>query len=85
MVRTIVQLTEEQATALKVRSRARRVSVAALVREAVDGALLRADEEREQRVRRASAVAGSGRSGLGDLAERHDAHLANGEDGDSQP
>ena len=76
MVRTIIQLTETQAAALKGLARQRGTSVAALVREAVDGTLGSVGSERAARAARARALAGAMRSGLGDLAEHHDAYLA---------
>lgn len=78
MVRTIVQLTEDQAAALKRLARQRRTSVAAIVREAVDEILegRKDPERRSERAERARALAGSMDSGLGDLAENHDVYLA---------
>lgn len=72
MVRTIVQLPEDQAAALERVARRRGVSRAAVVRDAlaeVLGPELAAEDEALQR---ALAVAGSLRSGIPDLAERHD-------------
>lgn len=75
-MRTIVQLTEDQAVALKRLARQRSTSVAAIVREAVDEVLERDADGPGERVKRARALAGSMNSGLGDLAENHDAYLA---------
>jgi Arc/MetJ-type ribon-helix-helix transcriptional regulator len=74
MVRTIIQLPEDQAAALERAARRRGVSKAALVREAL--ALLLARESGEAAVERALRAAGSGASGVRDLAERHDDYLA---------
>lgn len=76
MVRTIVQLTEDQAASLKRLARERRTSVAAVVRGAVDEVLGGEPDERGERVERARALAGSIHSGLGDLAENHDSYHA---------
>jgi Arc/MetJ-type ribon-helix-helix transcriptional regulator len=74
MVRTIIQLPEDQAAALERAARRRGVSKAALVREAL--ALLLARESGEAVVERALRAASSGASGVRDLAERHDDYLA---------
>jgi predicted transcriptional regulator len=73
MVRTIVQLTDIQATRLKRLARERDASVASLVREAVEDLLER--EAGPRRAERARELAGAFRSGLGDLAENHDVYL----------
>ena len=74
MVRTIVQLPEEQAAALAREARRRGTSKAAVVREALKSLL--AHEGGDTAVEKALAAAGSGASGLSDLAERHDDYLA---------
>jgi Arc/MetJ-type ribon-helix-helix transcriptional regulator len=77
MVRTQVQLTQEQMRMLKRLATERGVSVAELVRRSVD-LLARsagAVDDREQR-RRALAIGGRFRSGRKDLAAEHDRHLA---------
>jgi hypothetical protein len=76
MVRTQVQLTDEQALELKRLSAARDRSIAALVRDSVDR-LLRSGEEatRGDLMRRAAGVFGRFRSGTPDLANRHDEHF----------
>jgi predicted transcriptional regulator len=72
MVRTIVQLPQEQAAALERAARRRGVSRAAVMREAL-AELLRPEEAAEdEALKRALAAAGSGSSGIPDLAERHD-------------
>jgi len=76
VVRTIIQLPEEQAVALERAARRRGVSKAAVVREAL-GRLLSPEEQGEdEALERALAAAGSFSSGVPDLAERHDDHLA---------
>lgn len=74
MVRTIVQLTEEQASRLDRAARRRGVSKAAVVRDALDAELAREGGDAE--LDRALHAAGSGASGVRDLAERHDDYLA---------
>lgn len=77
MIRTQIQLTERQATGLKRLAADRGVSMASLVRLAVDRLLAeRGAASDAERRRRALAVVGRFRSGLGDLAENHDRHLA---------
>jgi plasmid stability protein len=76
VVRTIVQLPDEQAAALERAARRRGVSKAAVVREAL-GQLLAPEERVEgEALRRALAAAGCFASGVPDLAERHDDYLA---------
>ena len=78
MLRTQIQLTEEQDRLLGDLGRERRVSKAELVRQAVDLLLAGEVPERglEEQHRRALAVAGRFRSGGHDAARRHDAALA---------
>lgn len=85
VVRTIVQLTEEQAAELKRLAREHHKSVAAIMREAVDGLLAKGRDRHDGEVRRAMSAAGAGRSGLGGLAEEHDAYLAERPGGESGP
>ena len=74
MVRTIIQLSDDQAAALEQAARRRGVSKAALVREALG--MLLARENGDAAVERALRAAGAGASGVGDLGERHDDYLA---------
>jgi Arc/MetJ-type ribon-helix-helix transcriptional regulator len=76
MVRTQIQLTEEQAAGLKRLAAERGVSMAEVVRDAVEQALA-ADEIAARRAR-ALAVVGKfrDREGKTDVAERHDDYLA---------
>lgn len=76
MVRTIIQLPDEQAAALERAARRRGVSRAAVVREALDRLLSPETVDDAQALRRALAAAGSFASGVSDLAERHDDYLA---------
>jgi Arc/MetJ-type ribon-helix-helix transcriptional regulator len=72
MVRTIVQLPEEQAAALERAARRRGVSRAAVVREALAGLLGPEEVVEDEALQRALAAAGSGSSGIPDLGKRHD-------------
>jgi metal-responsive CopG/Arc/MetJ family transcriptional regulator len=76
MIRTQVQLTEEQARQLKQVAAERGVSLAELIRRAIDRAL----EEDRMASRRERAVAavlrGGFRSGKSDISEKHDEYLA---------
>ncbi len=76
MIRTQIQLTKEQADRLKKLAAERRLSVARLIRQAVE-ALIKSsaavgDEERRKR---AIAAAGRFRSGVSDLSTAHDKYL----------
>ncbi|MGH2482994.1 MAG: ribbon-helix-helix protein, CopG family [Candidatus Limnocylindria bacterium] len=74
MIRTQISLTEEQMHALRREARLRRISMAAVVRQAVDAELGKGASEAAWD--RAMSVVGAFRSGLGDVAERHDDYLA---------
>lgn len=77
MVRTQIQLTEEQAHRLKAVAKRKRVSQAELIRRYVDRMLpLEEDRSDEEIRRRAIAAAGRISSGTGDLAARHNEYLA---------
>lgn len=73
VIRTQVSLTERQMADLRALARRRGVSIASVVRDAVDAELRR--DARADRVRRAREVFGAFRSGRRDLGRRHDAHL----------
>jgi ribbon-helix-helix CopG family protein len=75
MIRTQIQLDEAKAEALKRKATERGVSMAALIREAVDTLL--AQDDREAIRRRALSVAGKFHSeGPTDVSEEHDRYLA---------
>ncbi|MDO8682248.1 MAG: ribbon-helix-helix domain-containing protein [Armatimonadota bacterium] len=74
MVRTIIQLTEDQAKRLKERARKQRVSVSELVREGVDMVLKLGISDEELR-RRAKEAVGFIRD-VPDLSVNHDKYLA---------
>jgi len=77
MVRTQVQLTEEQARRLRALAREEGVSLAEMVRRTVEGYL----QEKEnggfaERAERALAAVGRFASGLRDVSQEHDRYLA---------
>ena len=78
MVRTQIQLTESQARELKRIAAKEGVSMAEVIRTAVD-AKIRGEVQEvswEERKRRALAVVGKFHSGLKDVARRHDHYFA---------
>ncbi|HJX73716.1 MAG TPA: ribbon-helix-helix protein, CopG family [Candidatus Deferrimicrobiaceae bacterium] len=77
MVRTQIQLTERQARELKRIAAKEGVSMAEIIRRAVDAKIRVGTGEVpwEERVRRAQAAMGKFRSGSKDVAERHDDYL----------
>ncbi|MEW6360394.1 MAG: ribbon-helix-helix domain-containing protein [Planctomycetota bacterium] len=80
MVRTQIQLTEQQAAALKRLSAQQSVSMAELIRRAID-AVLRADGGNDPAARRERALAAAGRfhSGRRDLSAKHDDYFTEGQ------
>lgn len=72
MIRTQISLTEEQHTRLVRKARQRGVSMATLIREAVEVVVPDDDDVRRERRRRAFALAGVFRSGRHDTAATHD-------------
>jgi Arc/MetJ-type ribon-helix-helix transcriptional regulator len=72
VVRTIVQLPEQQAAALERAARRRGVSRAAVVREALAGLLEPEEVAEDEALQRALSAAGCFDSGIPDLARRHD-------------
>ncbi len=75
MIRTQISLTGEQHRRLRRVARERGVSVAEVIRRAVDAQVPSEDDERQRRWERLMALAGAFRSGLPDIAERHDEYL----------
>lgn len=69
-----IQLTDEQAAALRRRANARRVSVAAVVRDAVDRELA-ADGSTQASWARALAAVGRYRGDTANVSVEHDAYL----------
>ncbi len=78
MLRTQIQIEEDQIEWLRAEARARGVSVSQLIREGV--ALFRTQEEHfpEDKKKRALAAVGRFSSGISDVSERHDDYLAEG-------
>ncbi|MBC7335656.1 MAG: ribbon-helix-helix protein, CopG family [Clostridia bacterium] len=77
MVRTQVQLTEEQARALKKLAAEQGKSIAELIRKGVDLVIASSwATATDERISRAIALAGRFRSGLRDLSVEHDKYLA---------
>jgi hypothetical protein len=81
MIRTQVQLTEEQAQALKKLSAQTGLSIAELIRRALTPFLRDGLNGAEERRRRALAISGRFHSGHTDIAEEHDKYL----DEDDEP
>ncbi len=79
MVRTQIQLTDEQARKLKEVAHRRKISMAEATREAIDQWLQTAGSTTsDQRRKRAMAAVGKFHSGKSDVSERHDEYLAEG-------
>ena len=77
MVRTQIQITEEQAVALKRMATRSKTSMAGIIRTGIDEYLRNHSSVTDQdRVARAKSIVGKFHSGLGDLSERHDDYLA---------
>jgi predicted transcriptional regulator len=73
MVRTQIQLTEEQAKKLKRIAKQRGISMSAMIRRSIDSVLALEYNPDDAEVReRAIAAAGRLHSGTGDLASKHD-------------
>lgn len=76
MVRTQIQLTEAQARALKKLALSRHLSIAELIRQAVDNMIKTSSTvDIEERKRRALEIMGKFKSGKKDISERHDEYL----------
>ncbi len=77
MVRTQIQLTDNQAQDLKRLAAARHLSMAELIRQGVD-AILRSNTVMDpaEKRKRALALAGKFRSGKHDVSKEHDKYLA---------
>lgn len=76
VIRTQVSLTEEQMRRLRREARRRHVSLAAVVREAIDRTVPDEDAARSDRVEALLGAAGAAASGTGTVAREHDALLA---------
>ena len=76
MVRTQIQLTEEQAKALKKMAASRHLSSAELIRRAVDSMIKSGPAaDPEERRKRAIEIAGKFSSGKSDVSRKHDKYL----------
>lgn len=76
MIRTQIQLTEEQSETLKRMAEEKNVSVAELVRRSVDAYIDRQGSvSAEERKHRLLSIIGIAASGDTDLAEEHDRYL----------
>lgn len=74
MIRMQIQFEEEQAKRLRALAAARRLSIAAIVREAVD-AYRPSTLTEDEKWKRALAVLGKFSSGVGDLSVNHDGYF----------
>lgn len=76
MVRTQIQLTESQLQALKKMAASRRVSVARLIRQAVDSIIESNPQvDPEEKRKRALDIVGKFGSGKHDVSTKHDEYL----------
>jgi hypothetical protein len=75
MVRTQIQLTEEQTKRLKDLSISTNESVAALIRQAVDQFLVTGSPDRSARYRQAMSVIGKYKADQDDVSVEHDHYL----------
>lgn len=77
MVRTQIQLTEEQARTLKRLALSRHLSVAELIRQAVDSLIKSGTAiDIEERRKRALGIVGRFSSGKRDVSREHDKYLS---------
>ncbi len=76
MQRTQISITSDQARRLKRAAAGRDVSMAHIIREAIDAYVAGDSNDREALVRRARAAAGRFSSDSADVSERHDDYLA---------
>ena len=76
MIRTQISLTDDQMRRLRREARRRHVSLAAVIRDAVDRVVPDENVQRRDRIDTLLAAAGSAASGTGSVARDHDAVLA---------
>ena len=77
MVRTQIQLTEDQTKALKRIAATRHLSVAELIRRAVDAMIKTSfSVDPEEQFKRSLEIAGKFRSGQRDVSKKHDFYLS---------
>ena len=75
MVRTQIQLTDEQSKKLRELSATGRESVAALIRKAVDQFIVAGNPDRSALYRQAEPLVGKYKSDSGDISIHHDRYL----------
>lgn len=75
MIRTQIQLTDEQAARLKELSHAGKESMAAIIRKALDQFLLKQKPTRRSLYRQALTAVGRHRAGIHDISLEHDRYL----------
>ena len=75
MVRTQIQLTDEQAKRLRELSATSRESVAGLIRKAVDQFIVSGNPDRSALYRQAGSVIGKYKADSDDISIRHDRYL----------
>lgn len=81
MQRSQISITPQQAIRLKRAASDRGISMARVVREAIDAYVVDDAPSRTELVQRALAAAGRFRSGATDVAQLHDDYLAEDRDG----
>jgi hypothetical protein len=74
MIRTQIQLTEQQYSSLKAMAQAQGISMAELIRKSLDN-MINSSVKNNERITRAMNAAGRFRSGLKDLSTNHDDYL----------
>ena len=75
MIRTQIQLTEDQHTLLRELSRDTREPIAALIRKAIDQFLITRRPDRFYLYRQAQSVIGKYEAGVPDISLKHDKYL----------
>ena len=82
MIRTQIQIKEDQINWLRQKARDRGVSVSQLIREGIDLYRTREDRLPDEKKTRALSAVGRFSSGLSDISTRHDEYLAEALKGD---
>jgi hypothetical protein len=75
MIRTQVQLTDEQAARVKELAHASNESMAAIIRKALDQFILKQEPDRRTLYRQALATVGKYKAGTPDISIEHDRYL----------
>ena len=75
MIRTQIQLTEEQSKNLKRLASKKRISIAELIRQGVNSMMRSGEAGIEERKKRAIIAAGRFHSGEKDISAKHDDYL----------